>query len=797
MIIKHVAMKTVQKSSFVELTKYITNAQDKQERVGQVTVTNCHQQDPLDAALEVYATQAQNKRATSDKTYHIIISFRAGEHPSDQALREIEQKVCAGLGYAEHQRISAVHHDTDNLHIHVAINKIHPERLTIHTPYFDHLKFGPLCERLEIEYGLERDNHQVKKTSSEARAADMENMAGIESLLGWIKRECLSELKQANTWSEFNQVLATNGLEIQKRGNGFIVTDKNGTAVKASSISRELSKDKLETRFGPFEPLPKASANGIEQGGKGAGSKKPVGKVGKAPPPAGLRHPDTIGKIGVLHIDSGKRYEPRPVKTKYDTTALFARYKEQQNGFYTEKKHGMQTAGANRLKALEDAKRSAKLKRTAIKLLGESPAVKRALYSMTHKKLLADIKKIRDDHQRTKSDLANRTRRQSWNEWLQSQAKAGDQESLAALRARDIKREPRRDALTTPANTSAPAGIKLDNVTKKGTVIYREGSTSIRDDGDRLKVAKGSANEALEAALKLAIIKYGPRIKVNGSDEFKERIAQVAAATKLNISFDDAKLERRRQILLATQPQQEKTDVNRHAQPTGRTQPSGPSTGRRGPGTSDARQPTAHRFAGGGLRSDVRTTGQPGRAGLGTNGGGIGGNPASRPAKPGISKVGAFPPPKGRKRVLNLSELDVVRIANSSEVLLPRDVLPHVDNQDRREPHNGVRRGVFGAGGINDPKAAAANKYVAEREAKRLGGFDITKHSSYNGESIREATYSGVRNVDGQHLALVKHADRIAVVPVDEKTAQRLSRLKLGEPLSVSAGSIKKRGRSR
>jgi hypothetical protein len=795
LIVKHVAMKTVQKSSFVELTKYITNAQDKQERVGQVTVTNCHQQDPLDAALEVYATQAQNKRATSDKTYHIIISFRAGEHPSDQALKEIEEKVCAGLGYAEHQRISAVHHDTDNLHIHVAINKIHPERLTIHTPYFDHLKFGPLCERLEIEYGLERDNHQVRKTSSEARAADMENMAGIESLLGWIKRECLPELRQANSWSEFNQVLTTNGLEIQKRGNGFIVTDKNGTAVKASSIARELSKDKLETRFGPFELPPKAGANGIEQGRKGAVSKKPVGKVGKAPPPAGLRHPDTIGKIGVLHIDSGKRYEPRPVKTKYDTTALFARYKEEQNGFYAEKKHGMQTAGANRLKALEDAKRGAKLKRTAIKLLGESAPVKRALYSMTHKKLLADIKKIRADHQRTKSDIANRTRRQSWNEWLQSQAKAGDQEALAALRARDTKREPRRDALTTPANASAPAGIKLDNVTKKGTVIYRDGPTSIRDDGDRLKVAKGSGNEALEAALKLAIAKYGPRIKVNGSDEFKERIAQVAAATKLNISFDDTKLEKRRQFLLATQPQQEKTDVNRHDQPTGRTQPSGPSTGRDRRRSSDARQPTAHRFAGNGSRSDVRTTGQPGRAGLASNAGGIGGS-ANRPVKPGVGKVGAFPPPPDRKRLRNLSQLGVVRIANGSESLLPRDVHPHVDNQGA-EPHNGVRRSVFGAGGISDPKAAAANKYVAEREAKRTEGFDITKHSSYNGESIREATYSGVRNVDGQHLALVKHADQIAVVPVDEKTAQRLSRMKLGEPLSVSGGSIKKRGRSR
>ncbi|GAB2881050.1 hypothetical protein GCM10027277_57670 [Pseudoduganella ginsengisoli] len=795
MIVKHVAMKTVQKSSFVELTKYITSAQDKQERVGQVTVTNCHQRDPLDAALEVYATQAQNKRATSDKTYHIIISFRVGEHPSDQALKEIEQKVCASLGYADHQRISAVHHDTDNLHIHVAINKIHPTRLTIHTPYFDHLKFGPLCERLELEYGLERDNHQVRKTSSEARAADMENMAGIESLLGWIKRECLPELRQANSWSEFNQVLTNNGLEIQKRGNGFIVTDNNGTAVKASSIARELSKEKLETRFGLFEPPPKAGIAGMKQAGNGTVLKKPIGKVGKAPPPAGLRHPDTIGKIGVLHLDSGKRYEPRPVKTRYDTSTLFARYMEQQDGFYADKKHGMQAASAERLKALEDAKRGAKLKRAAIKLLGESAPVKRALYAMTHKKLLADIKKIRADHQRIKADIANRTRRQSWNDWLQAQAKAGDQEALAALRARDAKREPRRNSLTTPTSASVLDGIKLDNVTKKGTVIYRDGSTSIRDDGDRLKVAKGSGDQALETALKLAIVKYGPCIKVNGSDEFKERIAQVAAASKLNISFDDAKLEKRRQFLLATQQKQEKTDVSRHDQPTGRTQPSGHSTGRRGPGFSDARQPIARRFAGGGSRGDVRTTGQPGRAGLAGSAGDLGGS-ANRPAKPGIGKIGFFPPPPDRKRLRNVSQLGVVRIAGGSEVLLPRDVHPHMGNQGA-EPHNGVRRSVFGTGGVSDPKTAAMNKYVAERESKRANGFDITKHASYNGERIQEATYGGLRNVDGQNLALVKSDDQISVVPVDEKTAQRLSRMKLGEPLSVSGGSIKKRGRSR
>lgn len=792
MIIKHVAMKTVQKSSFVELTKYITSAQDKQERVGVITVTNCRQQDPLDAALEVYATQAQNKRATSDKTYHIIISFRAGEQPSDQVLKEIEEKVCADLGYAEHQRISAVHHDTDNLHIHVAINKIHPTRLTIHTPYFDHLKFGSICERLEQQYGLERDNHQVKQTSSESRAADMEHMAGIESLLGWIKRECLPDLRKANSWTEFNQALQQNGLEIKQRGNGFVVTDRNGTAVKASSIARDLSKEKLETKFGPFEPAPKIDAVVEGKGsGKGAVSKKPVGKVGKSPPPVGLRHPDTIGQIGVIQIENGKWYQAKPVQTKYDTTELFSRYQEQQGKFAGEKLRGMQSARAGRIKSIEDAKRAAKLKRAAIKLLGEPAPVKRALYAMTHKKLLADIQKIRGDFQQSKTTLADRTRRQSWNEWLQSQAKGGNQEALAALRARDAKRERLRDSISSAQAPVTPS-IKLDSVTKKGTVIYRDGSTSIRDNGDRLKVAKGSGADALEAALRLAILKYGSRIKVNGSDEFRERIAQVAVNAKINVSFDDASLEKRRQFLLATQQKQEKTDVNRHSQPIGQ-----PGSGRPGIGSGVIGQRAAIGEPGGRFSSHTRPPGQPGNAGTGSNLGISPGRAADRPIKPGVGKVGFFPPPPNRKRLRNLSQLGVVRIANGSEVLLPRDVHTHMGNEGT-EPHHGMRRSVFGAGGIVDPKVAAVSKYVAEREAKRLQGFDITKHSSYNGEGIREATYAGLRVIDGQQLALVRTPEHIAVVPVDEKTAQRLGRLKLGESLSVSGnGSIKKRGRSR
>ncbi len=198
--------------------------------------------------------QAMNTRAESDKTYHLILSFRAGERPDDEGLKAIEREVCVGLGYDGHQRISFAHDDTDNFHLHIAINKIHPTRLTIHNPYNDHKTLGRLCAALEIQYGLERDNHSAVRVGSENRALDMEHHAGVESLLGWIKRECLAQLLVATSWSELHRVLQAYGLALQERGNGLVISDQAGLMVKASSVDRTLSKTKLLERFGDFKP---------------------------------------------------------------------------------------------------------------------------------------------------------------------------------------------------------------------------------------------------------------------------------------------------------------------------------------------------------------------------------------------------------------------------------------------------------------------------------------------------------------------------------------------------------------
>lgn len=723
MIAKRVPMRVTKKSDFAGLVKYITDTQAKGERVGYVAVTNCHQADARDAALEIQATQALNKRAESDKTYHLIISFRAGENPAPKVLKAIEARLCEGLGYRENQRISVVHHDTDNLHIHIAINKIHPTRLTIHEPYNDHKTLGQLCDKLEGEYGLQRDNHQAQKRGAENRAADMERHTGLETLLGWIKRECLEQIQSAKTWKELHQVMRTNGLEIREHGNGLVITDQAGTMVKASSVARDLSKSKLEARLGSFAA---SSERQVQE--------QPV-----------------------------RQYRSRPMSSRINTVELYAKYREEQQLIY-----GMRTiewvkARDKKNRLIEAAKRSGRLKRAAIKLMGGTGLSKKVLYALASKTLKDEIQKINKEYFRDRQTVYGKYQRRAWNDWLQMKATEGDTEALAALRARQARQALKGNTVAgkTIQNPSQVPGVKPDSITKKGTIIYRIGASAIRDDGDVLQVSRSATHEGLEAALRMAMHRYGECITVNGSAEFKERIAQAAAAAKLTITFDDEALEHRRRTLLNTSTTKENRNEPSDRGRTDRSRAVGT-------GSTPARSTRAG-------RADATR--------------------AARITKPNIGKVGAAPPPQAQNRLRSLSQLGVVRITGRGEVLLPSYVSGHMEQQGTQSD-NAVRRDVSWAG--LTAAQAAADKYIAEREEKRLKSFDILKHKRYNQNDEGAATYTGSRQIDGQSLALLKRGEEIMVLPIDAATTRRMKRLAVGDAVTVTPqGSIKTKGRSR
>ncbi|HHT7352499.1 TPA: TraI/MobA(P) family conjugative relaxase [Legionella pneumophila] len=512
MIIRHIPMKSARLSSYSALVKYITDEQNKQERVGKVRISNCKSVDLTWAIHEVLATQARNQRAKSDKTYHMLISFAPGENPSNEVLKAIEESVVSSIGFKDHQRISAIHHDTDNLHIHVAINKIHPKTFNMIEPYRAYRAFADVASKLEIEYGLEITNHRTRKSRSENLADDMEQHSGIESLINWIKRNCLEQINQANHWNEVHKILFLHGLEIHIKANGLVFCNEVGLMVKASSVSRCFSKKNLESRLGEFKPSPFRT----ERSGQNI-----------------------------------YRYEP--LNRKVIGSEIYARYLH-------EKEHG-KTLLAEKLKHLREAKarlitkakKLGRTKRAVLKLMKAPRTQKKYLYQQISKTLLKEIEKVRQNYAKERKHLLELHKNKTWADWLQQKALEGDKEALTAMRYHNRKNQSNYSLSAVSSNFSLADIKQVDSITKEGTEIYKMDKAVIRNTGKEIKISKGGSIATLKKAIEMAQQRYGNCIQVNGSPLFKKIILQITIQHNIPITFADSEMEAQRQKMVLEQ----------------------------------------------------------------------------------------------------------------------------------------------------------------------------------------------------------------------------------------------------
>ncbi|MCB1934054.1 MAG: hypothetical protein KDI45_16510, partial [Candidatus Accumulibacter sp.] len=250
-----------------------------------------------------------------------------------------------------------------------------------------------------------------------------------------------------------------------------------------------------------------------------------------------------------------RQYEPRPVRTRVDTVELYARYKAEQQDIGASRSLAWAQARDRKNRLIEAAKRAGRLKRAAIKLLGDPGVSRKVLYALASKTLRDEIEKINKQYLRDRQVIHEKCQRQTWADWLRRKATDGDREALATLRARDAAQGLKGNTLAATGGQQAgqdhEAGARQDSITKTGTIIYRVGSSAVRDDGEKLKVSRGVTQDGLQAALRMAMERYGNRITVNGSAEFKQQVAGAAAIGNLSLTFEDVVLERRRQALLS------------------------------------------------------------------------------------------------------------------------------------------------------------------------------------------------------------------------------------------------------
>jgi hypothetical protein len=139
----------------------------------------------------------------------------------------------------------------------------------------------------------------------------------------------------------------------------------------------------------------------------------------------------------------------------------------------------------------------------------------------------------------------------------------------------------------------------------------------------------------------------------------------------------------------------------------------------------------------------------------------------------------------------NLSTLGLVQFSNRGEMLLSSDVSGDMEHS-RTKHVDELRRPISRPGGIT-----AVDKYIEEREGKRLKGIDIPKHRGYIDSDKGVFAYAGIRFKDGEPLALFKtDENEIVVLSINVSTANRLKRCNLGDIVTIKAGKIKTKGRS-
>lgn len=509
MIARDLRLSDESKSSLLRLVDYLTDDQGVACRVGHVEITNCESDDPQWAALEMIAVQNQNVRAKGDKTYHLMLSFH--EYPSEKVLRQIEEEFCRELGFKDHQRISVFHNDTDNPHLHIAINKIHPEKLTMREPYYDHTKLAVLCDCMERLHGLVHDNHIPHAQAVETGAKNMEQAGDLESLIGKIQRTCLEDMKKVQSWKEMHHLLGKQGLEMRIRGNGLIIS-AGDIHVKASSVDRSFSKKRLEERLGTFE-----AARGVAS------------------------EPD---------------YTVKPLPRKdFDSSALWGEYQQWTEDNDRARKKALRQARGQRDAELEKTRKTSDLRASIIRHYVSGTALKRVLYALNKRRLRKKAASIKAGYKQQQNDIYQKHRHLTWNAWLTNQAAQGNANAMNALRSRKPS-----DRVVTNTIASANASRQASaprktpvKVTGQGTYIFAKGT---KLTARQVRLAPDASEASIREGLEVAAQCFGSSLKVDGSEDFKTQVARIAAQYKVSVRFADQGMEAPRQQLLAREHQQ-------------------------------------------------------------------------------------------------------------------------------------------------------------------------------------------------------------------------------------------------
>ena len=233
-----------------------------------------------DAQISEMAGLASKARS-GDPISHYVLSWHSNEHPTPTQLHEAARLFVQEIGMNGHQVVYGAHKNTDNIHLHIAINRVNPQTLQVDkiNKGFDRRATSRAICVIEHAQGWQSEKNAVyqytptgpvlnqgreKGLSDTARAA--ERRTG-ETSLERRARALAPEISLSTSWQDLHLRLAAHGVTYERRKGGAVIKFGSQGFIKASLAGRECSLKALEKRFGseferariapkPYEPKP-------------------------------------------------------------------------------------------------------------------------------------------------------------------------------------------------------------------------------------------------------------------------------------------------------------------------------------------------------------------------------------------------------------------------------------------------------------------------------------------------------------------------------------------------------------
>jgi hypothetical protein len=453
-------------------------------------------------ALAIEATRSK------DPVDHWLLSWKEGEQPTQAQCNEAVEILKQHLGMSsDHLAVFALHRNTENYHLHVVLNRVHPDTLRVEDKGWCIDKaHKAIAEIIQVQgWEAERNaryladrNGQVTRASGvrepqpRSKARDHENATGEKSCERIAMEKAAPILLNAQSWAQVHEGLAQVNMRYERKGSGAMLW-VGDQPLKASCIGREFSRLRMEERLGEYQPDTRSN------------TMVPLPRTAE---PLRPDMPANWAEYRKTLGDSRKQKDAAQAQQRMDHRAA----REMQTAEFRKERSALYQGG---------------------KWSGDALNVARSLLAADHAKRRAELM---ERQKRERDRLRMRFgRRKTFEQFLVEQ---GEPQLAEQWRYRD--RETPGAAILGGGDEiprqrdirDFTAQVRLSPHTLANEIHYSSRSkpsrVSFTDRGKRIDVWQAQDEAAVLAALQLAAQKWGT-LTITGPDEFKQLCAQLAA----------------------------------------------------------------------------------------------------------------------------------------------------------------------------------------------------------------------------------------------------------------------------